>query len=418
MPKHRLAVFVVLFAAAVCAAAPAIAAPTAPFGADAEQLALGRGIPGFGGMFVDGDGALHVYVLDPQRGGAAIEKALGAPARLHRADFTFERLVEWKHALGPLLSLPGVLSLDADEARNRVAVGIARDLSAADRERLEEALAADGVPARAVAFREGEPFAALPLRVDAALVEPARAPPTASLHDKVRPVPGGMQVAFGCSGSSCFICTAGFTAYRGNTLGFVTNSHCTGERGAVEFTRYSQSWPSGGVVGTEIVDPPLFPCDAGRRCRFSDTAFVKFDKKSLGSLARIARPNGNDPAEGSVVMKPANARLTVGGKGPSPLQGDVLHKVGRTTGWTYGEVVGTCVQVNLSETDLTYSCQTVVAAGAGNGDSGSPVFTWNGGSTALLQGVLWGGGQVEDVDVYVFSPLPSIEQELGALRIR
>ena len=418
MPKHRLAAFAVIVVAALCAATPVIAAPAAPFGADAEQLALGRGIPGFGGMFVDGDGALHVYVLDPQAGGVAIEKALGAPARLHRGDFTFERLVEWKRAMGPLLAIPGVLSLDADEARNRVTVGIARDLPAAERERLEEAVAADGVPARAVVFREGEPFAALPLRVDAALVDAARAPATASLHDKVRPVPGGMQVAFGCSGSSCFICTAGFTAYRGNTLGFVTNSHCTGERGAVDFMRYSQSSPAGGFVGTETVDPPLFPCDAGRRCRNSDAVFVKFDKKSLGSLGRIARPDGNDPALGSVVMAPANARLVVGGKGPSPLQGDVLHKIGRTTGWTYGEVIATCAQVNVGETDLTYPCQTVVAAGAGSGDSGSPVFSWNGGNTALLQGVLWGGGQVEDTDVFVFSPLPSIEQELGALRIR
>jgi hypothetical protein len=76
------------------------------------------------------------------------------------------------------------------------------------------------------------------------------------------------------------------------------------------------------------------------------------------------------------------------------------------------------VQVNVGESDLTYSCQTVVAAGAGGGDSGSPVFTWNGGNSALLQGILWGGGKVDDTDVYVFSPLPSIEQELGALRIR
>ncbi|HET9767916.1 MAG TPA: hypothetical protein VFS60_13755, partial [Thermoanaerobaculia bacterium] len=263
MPKHRLAAFVVLAAATLCTAKPTIAAPAAPFGADAEQLELGRDIPGFGGMFVDGDGALHVYVLDPAAGGVAIEKALGTPARLHRADFTFERLVEWKRALGPLLSVPGVLSLDADEARNRVIVGIARNLPAADRERLEAALAADGVPSRAVVFREGEPFAALPLRVDAARVDAARAPTTASIQGKVRPVPGGVQVAFGCSGSSCFICTAGFTAYRGNTFGFVTNSHCTGERGAVDFMRYSQSSPSGGFVGTEIVDPPLFPCDAG-----------------------------------------------------------------------------------------------------------------------------------------------------------
>ena len=423
MTKRCLAVFAPAALVATFAASPSLAAPAPPLGADDEQLALGSRIPGFGGAFVDAGGALHVYVLDPAAGGAAVDKALGAPANLHRGDFTFERLLAWKRALGPLLGVPGVLTLDADEARNRVTVGIARGIAAEDRERLDAVLAERGVPSGAVVFREGEPFAPLPLRVeatriDAPAVAAARPPASASLQDKVRPVPGGMQVAFGCSGSSCFVCTTGFTAYRGKTLGFVTNSHCTGERGTVDFTRYSQSSPSGGIVGTEIVDPALSACDGERRCRFSDAAFVKFDKKTFGSFARIARPHDNDPVIGSVTMTPGNARLVVGGAGPSPLQGDVVHKVGRTTGWTYGQVVGTCVQVNVGEADLTYSCQTVVAAGAGSGDSGSPVFTWNGGSTALLQGLLWGGGKVGEQDVYVFSPLPSIQQELGSLRFR
>lgn len=434
MLKRCLAAFSVTLFAVAAWAAPARAA-AAVRDADDELIALGKGIPGFGGMFRDAEGALHVYMLDPTARGAAVDKALGelasptnqtqgslarpsdqtavAPALLHRADFTFERLVAWKRALVPVLSIPGVLSVDADEAHNRVTIGVARDLATADRERLEAALDAGGVPRTAVRFAEGEPFTALPLVVDK-----AHAAPSLGIQSKVRPVPGGVQVAFGCTSTSCFICTDGFTAMMGKTLGFVINSHCTGERGVVDFMRYSQSFPSGGTIATEIADAPLFPCAPERRCRFSDAAFAKFDKKSYGSFARIARPDGNDPEVGSLVMTPGTARFTVGGAGPSPLTGDIVHKVGRTTGWTYGQVVSTCVTVNVGDSDLTYQCQTAVAAGAGGGDSGSPVFTWNGGNTALLQGILWGGGVLQGQNVFVFSSLDQIQQELGTLKIK
>ena len=424
MSKRRLAAFsVIALVAGAAWAAPAPAATAPRLDADDELIALGRDIPGFGGMFVDAEGARHVWMLDPTASGGAVEKALDAlaspshsttaPVLLHRGDFTFERLVAWKRALGPVLSLPGVLSLDADEARNRVVIGISRDLAPADRERLEAALVAGGIPPRAVVLRDGEPFKTLPLVVDAKAL-----PSIATLTDKLRPIPGGMQVAFGCSGLACYVCTDGFTAIRGKTLGFVTNSHCSGERGAVDFMRYSQSTPSGGIIGTEVADPSHFPCGVGRRCRSSDAAFVKFDKKSFGSLARIARPVGNGLDFGTTILTPASARFVVGGAGPSPQTGDVLHKVGRTTGWTYGPVAGTCVEVTVTGTDFTYSCQTLVAAGADGGDSGSPVFTWNGGKNALLQGILWGGGELDGQEVYAFSPFGQIQQELGTLKIK
>lgn len=47
-----------------------------------------------------------------------------------------------------------------------------------------------------------------------------------------------------------------------------------------------------------------------------------------------------------------------------------------------------------------------------NGDSGSPVFRYQG-LTVLLSGILWGGP--EDGSSFVFSPINQVEQELGAL---
>ncbi len=404
--------------AALTAAATTSPQPPAPppaadlLTADEQLLALARSVPGFGGMFVDGTGVLHVYLLDPGSAGGRLDKALGAPVRIHRADFSFERLLAWKRELAPAMALPGVASLDVDEARNRVAVGVRRGIAGAERERLDAALAAAGVPAGAVLVEEVAPFVAVPPAIAA-----AKARTSTTLRDAVRPIPGAVQIGWLCDATTCRYCTDGFTAFRGRTFGFVTCSHCSHQRGVVDGTPYVQSSPtSGGEVATEIVDPPFVACSGGRRCRGSDAVFARFDRKSLGSLGRLARPSSRDPELGSIVVTPANARLRVTGAGAPPLAGGVLHKVGRTTGWTYGPVVATCMDVNLDDTDITYLCQTAVAAGVGVGDSGSPVFTRNGGNAAL-QGIVWGAGEIDERDVFIFSPLVAIDRELGGLRL-
>jgi hypothetical protein len=76
-------------------------------------------------------------------------------------------------------------------------------------------------------------------------------------------------------------------------------------------------------------------------------------------------------------------------------------------------VTGTCVNVNVSGTNITQICQTLVSAGVGAGDSGSPVFRRQAGtSNVTLVGILWGGS---GSSLYVFSPISNIEMELGAL---
>jgi hypothetical protein len=47
----------------------------------------------------------------------------------------------------------------------------------------------------------------------------------------------------------------------------------------------------------------------------------------------------------------------------------------------------------------------------GGGDSGSGVFTRKGGNRVTLIGILWGGSG--DNRTFVFSPLKSIQDELG-----
>jgi hypothetical protein len=370
--------------------------------ADEELARIGREVPGFGGLFYDEQGRPNVYLLDLDGPGAAALKSLGPEVLLRRGDYELDRLLSWKAELRPLLALPGVVLLDVDEARNRLVIGLdaTSRSKGLDRDRLERQLLSVSVPRQAVELVETSPFE-----------------PWVGVQSKLRPVPGGVQIVF-----SNFACTLGFNAYRGNVFGFVVNSHCTGVRGEIDGMRYSQSVPSSGQIGTEIADPGFSsdpPCPFARRCRFSDAAFARYDKPRTGVLGKIARPTFGETEQGSLTLNPAGARFTITGRVASPLAGDVVHKVGRTTGWTFGSVVRTCADINISNNDVTMFCQSVVRGGGGPGDSGSPVFYRTGGGIKVkLAGILWGGG-FDSVfgAIFSFSPLENIEQELGPLRV-
>jgi hypothetical protein len=368
---------------------------------DDELVRMGREIPGFGGLYYDGQGRPNVYLLNPDGAGRAALKSLGDEILVHRGDYEFKRLLDWRLTLRPVLALPGVVFLDVDETKNRVVIGLEPSFQgkSLNCDRLEQQILAAGVPRQAVLLRET-----------------ARIEPLAGLRDKLRPVPGGVQMVF-----SSFLCTLGFNAFRGQDFGFVVASHCTDVLGEVEGTLFSQSLPGSGTgIGVEIADPGFStdpPCPSGKRCRFSDSAFAKYDNSHLGGLGKIARPLSRGSALGSITLKPSSARFTIKGRAGSPLVGAVVHKVGRTTGWTFGPVIGTCLDVN-EDADITLFCQSVVQIGGGPGDSGAPVFSLLPGNKARLVGLLWGGGDDPTLGtVGVFSPLENVEADLGPLKV-
>jgi hypothetical protein len=98
--------------------------------------------------------------------------------------------------------------------------------------------------------------------------------------------------------------------------------------------------------------------------------------------------------------------------------GETLSKIGMATGWTKGQVNGTCLDVQQNDTGYIILCQDRVNAGVSGGDSGAPVIRETSGpasplaadSWAILYGVAWGGGTT-----FVFSNMSQIEAELGAL---
>ena len=219
-------------------------------------------------------------------------------------------------------------------------------------------------------------------------VEPVRF--AATLRNRVRPVVGALQINF-----PGFLCTLGFNATRNGQRSFITNSHCTNVQGGNEATPYWQ--PTQGVaptrIATEVADPAYTTgggCPSGRRCRRSDAARARYASGTTSTLGRIARTSGAN--NGSLTI---TGNFTITAEGGASV-GQQVHKIGRTTGWTRGSVSGTCVNTNVVGTNITQLCQTLVSAGVGPGDSGSPVFRRQGtGSNVTLLGILWGGSPAE-----------------------
>lgn len=370
-----------------------------------SQEQLDGQIPGFGGFYVDRSGTPTVYLM-AGADRAPAEQALGAfirargltpeALRVVTADYSYRQLETWYHRLSPeALAVDGSVFADNDESVNRLRVGV-EDLSA--QANVNAALTRLGIPAAAVVVQHSEPIVLV-----------------ATLQNVVdRPVRAGVQINF-----PGFLCSVGFNATLGTQKSFVTASHCTNTQGGTEGTPYWQ--PLQSVDGTQIateVDDPVYVkngpgCPRGRKCRLSDAsraAYVNGANQALGLIAATSGANnGSLTITGSFSITSDDCN-TVGG---CLTIGTTVNKVGRTTGWTSGQITATCVDTGVQGTQIVQRCQTFVNAGVGGGDSGSDVFQITSGTSVKLAGVLWGGNG--SGTQFVFSPLGNVKAELGNL---
>lgn len=361
---------------------------------DQELVRLNEAIPGFGGLYYGADGRAHVVVTTAAAAQRVLE--LVDDVVIEHGDFEFRQLQDWRLRLRPsTLGIDGVVTLDIDEAANRVRVGVAPGTDRATMERIRQSVSFQLVPDQAVVFTEQEPIF-----------------PMATLEDAIRPIPGGVQINFGF-----FLCTLSYNASRNGVAGFVTNSHCTDRQGGVDDTEYFQSLSSNSnIIAIEVADPDYVRrangCPNGKRCRFSDSSFAEYTGAGLSGGNVVARTTGSGQFNGSLTIDDNAPTFTVGGfaDGDNLAQGTQVHKVGRTTGWTEGPVNQSCVDVAVQGSPILLFCQTLVDSGVGGGDSGSPVFTLSGG-TATIVGTLWGGNGAGTL--FVFSPYSATKAELG-----
>lgn len=384
-----------------------------PPGLDGEFARLARRIPGFGGYYFDEGGDLNVLLARAGQEDAVRAALAGVAAgRLNRPDrpytaraairvrqarYDFLQLNRWRGSLRSLLSPTGAVSLDVDEAANRVRVGVVSDEAAAD---VRARAAALGIPGEALIVER---------------TEPAR--PATTLQDYVRPIVGGVRIQYfsgilkNCSLGVNASYLQGQLRYAETVFGFVTASHCTQVMASADGTSYTQ----GGVsIGTELIDPAVFTsstdpaCPPNWTCRYSDAAFVQYGagvSYSMGTIARVLWEGTSSAGSLELQSTPHQIEPDFA---PAPVVGEHLHKVGATSGGTWGPVYSTCGDVAVSGTNILLLCQDAVQAWADGGDSGAPV--WAEGATGVkFYGIVWG----KSGSLFRFSHVSQIQRDFG-----
>ena len=295
----------------------------------------------------------------------------------------------------PVFEVQGVVFTDSNEQSGLLDIGVDNE---GRRKAVEQRLKQQGISLSSVNILVTQPIVF-----------------AATLRDNVRPLEGGLQIAF-VDGGLAYYCTLGFNAVRDGVNGFLVNSHCTTDQFKLDGTEHYQPWlsPSSNLAGSEIADPPSFKCVRGKKCRYSDAAYDQLAAGVESALGSIARPDGVN--NGSLTI--AGSFNIVGEAGGNAAVGAILNKVGRTTGHTQGLVSRSCVDTGVSGSNILLLCQDFVDAGVGGGDSGSPVYEITPDATddpnnVTLYGILWGGAS--DGSYFVYSPIANVESELGAL---
>jgi len=390
-----------------------------------SQLDVALAVPGFGGYFIDETGAPTVWLTDVGRRAEAAQALSGFLAsfgwtatnlKVRQAAYDYLQLDAWYRTAWPrILALTGAVSSDLDEGRNRLRfTGVDAGVLA----NIAGTLSGLGVPSGATVLQIRGPVRQV-----------------VSLRDKVRPPHGGFQIQFFPTPASplVLVCTLGFNAVKNGVNSFITNSHCSNVQGGTTLpTDYYQA--TRGLIASpenyvafEAEDPDYASggdCPLLRRCRTADVSRAQYGAGQVFSIGKIARTtllNSILASDDTTFFQidPVNPSYRIVAEQATPIQGQQLNKVGRTTGWTQGTVVSTCENIDVSDSDITQLCQGLVDAFVDGGDSGSPVFGFHTDGTVFLGGILWGSNTdlVTGAVQFIFSPFGSIERELGELTV-
>ena len=409
--------------------------------ANRHFIHLAERVPGFGGIFLEDKGTrlvirttnvntidrasiendVKVYLnTEAPIVGSAVEG--GVPAmelRFKEANYEYNQLREWQDLImEPMLDSEGVTLISLSQRQNKIRVGI-------EEERFENGISE-------LAYVNEIPENAIEISVTGA-IQDLRS--NHSLRDIQRPLAGGLENNLYDSNGVRLrgACTYSFNAWWSPegimTRHWLTNSHCTRMRWSVfsndQYYQSSITDGSAGYIGYEVHDPPgfnlpFFGCSS-TPCRFSDSALIKLSgNQNTWDFGTIARTEGFGalPGEGSgsLVINHSDPRFEIVSEAESSdyFEGLWISKVGRSTGWTIGEVTDTCVHLNHFDSNIgnfRYLCQEMGTLFVQPGDSASPVFAPSGPPQVTLYGIVWamlGQGQGS-----VFSRITGVKEDLG-----
>ncbi|MGQ0562486.1 MAG: hypothetical protein ACT443_11500, partial [Gemmatimonadota bacterium] len=322
------------------------------------------------------------------------DRILSSPYRVARAAYNYRQLQDWRIGVNGAVTLVHTTSLDIDETRNVIVVGVSNP---ADAVLVKSQLSF--IPADALVVVQRDPFIT-----------------GATLSDAVRGTIGGLKISAPAGN-----CTMGFNATYQGRRSFGTNDHCTSSWGGGVGSTFGQP-SSSFFVGTEYASRTWYnnstnpACPAGELCRYEDLTVAEYDSNvgsvqgSIAHTTRRASATASDTISSQVFM-------TVNGELLWPLLNDVVDKVGYKTGWTFGLVSETCVDKVVFDAfhgaTRRFLCTYVANGGWDHGDSGSAVFFWDGGTNAKITGQLLGGNP--NLQQFFFSSWNNIQSQFGEI---
>lgn len=379
-------------------------------------------LPELAGVYRDSAGALHVVVTDVAKGDRArsLVRDIGKPRRrggtpsatehngfVELGDYRFRDLLRWKRELSRGIAGTYV-TMDADERRNRVVVGLRSEIA---RGTIEKRIASLGIPLSAI------------LLESASAVVPAQQQP---LADYWTPFMGGIPISTypnHGSGPALSHCTLGFNATRWRDgawrKGFVIPSHCTQQTGVYDGTSVRVGNPYSHGLGFEVADPGSITSCAGTLCRVSDAAFIEYSvpimrepewPSAFAMMSYVpfdpAMPHA--PVYDMIISTPATAY---------PFVGLPIYKTGASSGVTGATISQTCVEIVVGTKH--FLCENRVDGIAQSGDSGAPVFGWHPQGGWVVYGMLTYtcDPSAQSQVCYYFSSFDSIQAELSELRL-
>ena len=230
---------------------------------------------------------------------------------------------------------------------------------------------------------------------------------------------GGFQVTPGCTLS--FVAT---NPTYGNVA--VGASHCSNWLWHIDTVAFFQPNASTNLIGREVVDPLPGTCPVLWTCnryRYSDADMIGIASGVVIRQGFLVRPASRvHGTAGSHLVDGSNPWLTItSGNVSGVVSGMGVDKIGVTSGWTYGTVTGTCEDINIAGSWPNYDrvrCAGEASYYADGGDSGGPVFSYDGADGVVLQGVQssCNGGTVPCNDA-LFSTFGNVQNELGTLSV-
>lgn len=329
---------------------------------------------------------------------------------VRQATHTFLQLKQWRDGMNRALSIPGIDWLDLDEARNRVVLGVDPGTDLRPIRQLARDL---GVPEEAVTFEVDGP-----------------AVPRLALTDSVRPIAGGTEIQSDSLHIIRKTCSLGFPALWNGRRGFVTASHCSVKKFALDSTQqYQPTLPlthadsmTHSPIGFEVADYAPQPCPPTVKapgCVYADAAVYQYTgDTTLWYLGHIARPTyGCAPGPCSPPNLQIGGSFHISATDSNIMQNDLVSLIGEASGWDQNYVVSkSCVNLTDKKTGYVLLCQEYANFGNADGDSGGPVLLnifAPPDSNVTLGGVFWGATP----NNAIFSPWSGVVYEYPFLTV-